>query len=88
MIVRSVSSRVTGKRLANSTRMRSLVQSERPRSPCSTPPIQVEILHVQRLVEPQLAPQRLDRVGVGIALEHLDDDIPRAQVHKQEDQES
>ena len=39
------------------------------------------------LVEPQLAPQRLDSLGVGIALKHLDDHIPRAHMHQQEDQE-
>ena len=46
-----------------------------------------EILLVQRLVEPQLAPQRLDRLSVGIALEHLDDHVPRAHMHQHEDQD-
>ena len=77
---------VTGSFCSTRSSTFCLMRIDSPRSPVSTPLIQIDVLHRDRLIEPILLADLLDHLGVAVLARHDQRGIAGQQLLQREDQ--
>ena len=72
------------KRSSTSPSTGRFIHSERPRSPCDHLADPVKVLHVQRLVEPELGAEAVEIFLVGVGAQHHLGGVARRQMQHHE----